>query len=241
MNLPSVTCLQLSYGRPTLSVEAVECYLRQTYSNKRLVIVNTHPSPIVFNEPHDDIQVHNIKPLNRLSDVYRFGMDLIDTDYFCVWDDDDLFMPWHIEDRVEFSLEHPEFDAIGHTYCVYSEDNKLKELGQNMFVAQYLYKNNGIRPDSGIACWDSNWDSKPWKKGFVTFPAKPSYVYRWGTGENHISGFAGEEGQHQIYLRNIEEKHKIKLDFPWEPKWRRDYVEDMENLLKTDKRSPFRT
>lgn len=239
MNLPSVTCLQLSYGRPQLSVEAVECFLRQTYYNKRLIIINTHPTPIRFVSNYDNITVHNIKPLNRLSDVYRYGMDLIETDYFCVWDDDDLFLPWHIEDRIKFILEHPEFDAVGHNWCVFSIENKMTELAKNMFVAQYLYKNNGIRPDSGIACWDLNWDKKPWNRGFLNFPTKPSYIYRWGTGENHISGYAGEEGQHQIYLKNIEEKHKIKLDFPWEPIWLRNYVEDLDNLLKTDKNSPL--
>lgn len=230
MNIPSVTCLQLSYGRPQLSVEAVECFLRQTYLNKKLIIINTHPSPVYFNEFYDNIEVHNIKPLGHLSDVYRFGMDLIKSDYFCIWDDDDLFMPWHIDDRISFILKHPEYDAVGHTYCIFSVNNELKELAQNTFVSQYLYKNNGIRPDGGIACWDINWHDKSWKRGIFGFPLKPSYVYRWATGENHISGYAGEEGQHRVYLNNIETKHKIHFDFPWEPKWNRDYVNDIKIL-----------
>ena len=229
---PSVTCLQLSYGRPQLSVEAVECFLKQTYSNKKLIIVNTHPSPVYFDEPYNNIEVHNIKPLNKLSDVYRYGLDLITSDYFCIWDDDDLFMPWHIEDRINTAIEHSEFDAIGHTHCVFSCDGIIKELAQNMFVAQYLYKNNGIRPDAGIACWDVNWHDKPWKRFNFTFPLKPSYVYRWGTGENHISGLAGENGQHEIYLSNIENKHKLKFDFPWKPTWSKDYSKEAKEFYE---------
>lgn len=232
MNKLGVTCLQLSYGRPQLSVEAVECFLRQTYQNKKLIIINTHPSPVHFKIPYKNIEVHNISPLNRLSDVYRFGMDLIESEYFCIWDDDDLFLPWHIEDRMKFSLENPSFDAIGHSHCLFSCDGIIKELAQNMFVSQYLYKNNGIRPDSGIACWDSNWHDKPWKRGIFSFPIRPSYVYRWGTGENHISGMAGEDGQHEIYLRNIEDKKKLIFSSPWEPKWNKSYDLEATRLLE---------
>ena len=226
----TVTCLQLSYGRPSLSVEAVECFLKQTYPYKKLIIVNTHPSPVYFDREYPSIEVHNIKPLSHLSDIYRFGMDLIKSEYFCVWDDDDLFLPWHISDRVEFALNNPQFDAIGHTHCIFSCDNQFKEFAQNAFVSQYLYRNNGIRPDSSISCWDMNWSDKPWVRGFITFPKRPSYVYRWGTGEDHISGLAGEEGQHQVYLQNIEKKSKIRFDFPWSPNWKQDYVRDYEAL-----------
>lgn len=229
-----VTCLQLSYGRPTLSIEAVECFLRQTYQNKKLIIINTHPSPVYFEKEYPNIEVHNIKPLNRLSDIYRYGLDLIQSEYFCIWDDDDLFLPWHIEERMNYAIEHPENDAIGHKWCLFSCDGIIRELSQNIFVAQYLYKNNGIRPDAGLSCWDVNWHFKPWKRANYSWPLKPSYVYRWETGENHISGGAAdEEGQHKGYLKNIEEKHKLKFDFPWKPSWKRDYAADALEIFKT--------
>jgi hypothetical protein len=232
MNNPVVTCLQLSYGRPQLSVEAVESFLRQTYANKKLIIINTHPSPVYFNKEYDNIEVHNIKPLGYLSDVYRFGLDLISSEYFCIWDDDDLFMPWHIEDRMRFSLENPEYDAIGHSHCLTSMHNKLEGIGQNMFVAQYLYKNNGIRPDANVSCWDVGWHYRPWKRGEFSFPARPSYIYRWGTGESHISGWGGqEEAQHKGYLLNIQEKHKVRFDFPWIPRWDKEYDKEVIELL----------
>lgn len=232
MSIPEVTCLQLSYGRPQLSVEAVECFLRQTYSNKKLIIINTHPSPVYFKHFYANIEIHNVKPFDYLSDVYRYGLDLIKSEYFCIWDDDDLFMPWHIEDRISFSLKNPQYNAIGHTHCIYSFGNQIKEYAQNMFVAQFLYKNNGIRPDPKISCWDTNWHDKAWVRGHFSFPTKPSYVYRWATGESHISGEATEKGQHKNYLRNIEEKKKISFPDPWIPSWRLDYESDVLKLGK---------
>jgi hypothetical protein len=236
MNNPEVTCLQLSYGRPRLSVEAVECFLRQTYTNKKLIIINTHSSPVYFNTSYDNIEVHNIKPPTHLSDVYRYGLQLIKSPHFCIWDDDDIFLPWHIADRVAKRLLTDEYNAIGHSKSFFSLGDVIQNVGGNTFVSQYLYDNNGILPDANISCWDVNWVNKPWKRGYVDFPCKPSYIYRWGTGENHIGGHADEAGQHGIYLRNIEEKHNLKFDFPWKPEWRRDYISDatlfLENMKK---------
>lgn len=233
---PLVTCLQLSYGRPQLSTEAVECFLRQTYKNKKLIIVNTHPSPVYFDKKYDNIEVHNIKPLSHLSDIYRYGLDLIKSKYFCIWDDDDIFLPWHIEDRVNCILEHPEYNAVGHKYGIYAENNEIKNIGGNMFVSQYLYANNGIRPDSNLSCWDTNWHDKAWNRYHLDFPYKPSYIYRWGTGEDHISGHGGdEEKQHQGYLNNIKIKHALKFDFPWIPNWQVDYAKLTNDYLMNRK------
>jgi glycosyltransferase involved in cell wall biosynthesis len=235
MNTPLVTCLQLSYGRPQLSVEAVECFLQQTYENKKLIIINTHPSPVYFDSNYENIEVHNIKPLSHLSNVYRFGMELITSDYFCIWDDDDLYMPWHIQDRVNILMENPSAEMIGHTHCIYSCDGEIRNFVQNAFVSQHLYKNKVNFPNENIACWDMDWANRPWKQKTFTFPIKPSYVYRWGTGEDHISGLGGEEGQQQGYMNNIERKSKIKFDFPWVPSWRKNYVQLANEFMQNNK------
>jgi hypothetical protein len=242
-----VTCLQLSYGRPKLSQEAVECFIRQDYPHKKLIIVNTHHSPVRFNQDiHDkyDITVHNIKPLERLSDVYRYGLDLIDTPLFSLWDDDDLFLPWHLSERVKAYIEYKEARArkfvpdkpvrIGHRWCLFGVDGVIKQLDQNMFVAQYLYESSAIRPDAGVAVWDLDWEKKFCKLGVTMkqdWPFRPSYVYRWGTGEAHISSEGGEEGQHKNYLRNIAEKAKQDFDFTWEPYWLKDYAEEAKTIF----------
>jgi hypothetical protein len=227
MDQPLVTCLQLSYGRPHLSVEAVESFLLQSYPNKKLIIVNTHKSPVWFENDFKNIEVYNVSPFPYLSDVYRFGLSLIQSPYFCIWDDDDIFLPWHIADRVQARLAHPECNAITHEVAFCSQQNVITDLGGNMFVSQYLYDNNGIKPDASLSCWDVNWDQKPWKRHYLKkSEARPSYIYRWATGEGHISSSADEAGQHQNYLRNIEEKNKLDFPAPWIPTWTRDYVAD---------------
>jgi hypothetical protein len=230
-NEPEVTCLQTSYGRPQLSVEAVECFLRQTYPKKHLIIVNTHHSPVYFDKTYPNITVHNTPPFPALSDVYRFGMDQIKTKYMCIWDDDDLFLPWHIQDRVDAAYKHPEYDAYGLPHAIFSVGNVMESVSENMFVASFMYENNGIRPDAGLATWDVNWYNKPWKWYKMTKPNKLSYVYRWGTGESHISGLAGEQGQMQGYLNNITDKAKLSFNDPWIPMWQKDYVKEAEELI----------
>lgn len=231
---PFITCLQLSYGRPHLAVEAVESFLRQTYKNKLLIIVNTHHSTVRFTRKYENIKVYNVATFPHLSDLYRYGLSLIKTKYFFFWDDDDIFLPWHITDRVKAKLGNPSYNAITHKVAFVSYENKIHALESNMFVSQYLFDNNGTKPDSGITCWDVNWEKKSWNRYYLSLPnTKPSYIYRWGTGDSHVSGgAAGEQGQHRNYLRNIEEKKKIDFPEPWIPLWRRNYTSDAVNFLK---------
>jgi len=269
---PEVTCLQLSYGRPHLSVEAVCSYANQTYANKRLIIVNTHPDPVTKLVPDErcvgelsNITVKNTASeglkFDRLSDVYRYALSLVETPLFMFWDDDDIYLPWHITSRVNAYLAAKfyfrDVTCVTHEVSFTSEENQIKNMGGNMFVSQYIHENNpSLRPDPGVACWDANWFYKDhvratiYSSGMVgvgsgnagvlvpTWYAIPSYIYRWATGENHISGQATEEGQHQNFLRNIEEKHKLKLPSTWFAGWSRNYVKDAADFSQT--RVPMR-
>jgi hypothetical protein len=230
---PLVTCLQLSYGRPHLSVEAVESFLRQTYKNKLLLIINTHHSPVRFARPYKNIKIHNVAPFAHLSDIYRYGMSLVKTKHFLLWDDDDIFLPWHIADRVNARLANPACNAVTHQVAFASYGNKIKSLDSNMFVSQYLYDKNNIKPDAGVCRWDVKWDQKPWNRFHLTLPKiKPSYIYRWDTGEPHVSGSETEKGQHENFRRGNEEKKKVNFPDPWIPAWKRDYVSDALNYMK---------
>lgn len=230
-----VTCLQLSYGR-SLAAEAIESFLRQTYPEKQLIIVNTHVLPLVLDKDYDNVQVFNVSGFSHLSNVVRFALTLVRTPVYCFWHDDDIFLPWHLEQRLAFYTGQSV--AIGHRYGLVSLHNQLTSLDSNLFVSQHLFKNNGSLPLFNRSCWDAEFLSR-WKS--LTIPYRPdtlpSYIFRWNTGENHIGAGANEGEQHAIYLDNIASKANLRFN-EITPNWQKDYVKEAEQFLSQCK-TPF--
>jgi hypothetical protein len=99
-----VSCLLPTFNRyPTLSYlleEAVECFLRQNYANKELIICNDTPGQTLrFNHP----QVRVINAAQRfptLGEKLDWMLRQAQGDYICRWDDDDLSLPWRLSHSV---------------------------------------------------------------------------------------------------------------------------------------------
>lgn len=223
-----VTCLQLSYGR-VLAAEAIESFLRQTYQEKELFIVNTHPLPLVLDKEYDNIRVFNVSGFSHLSNVVRFAISLVRTPVYCFWHDDDIFLPWHLEQRLSFY--NGQSVAVGHRYGLVAVQNRLTSMDSNLFVSQHLFCNNGALPKFNCSCWDAEFLSR-WKALTIPYGPNtvPSYIFRWETGENHIGAGANEYEQHAIYLDNIKSKASLRFN-EVSPLWSKDYVLEAEQFL----------
>jgi len=116
---PAVTCLCPTYGRFSRLREALACFLAQDYLNKRLLILNDAPEPIRYRPPapgkagaayvpsvlydlSPPIQVLNLPtPFETLGHKRAALLGLADTPLVAHWDDDDLYLPWHLSDAVD--------------------------------------------------------------------------------------------------------------------------------------------
>lgn len=232
----TVTCLQMSYGRPQLSVEAVESFLRQTYPHKLLYIFNVHPSPIIFSQAYDNIKVFNRSGFSHLSDLARYAISQVQSPLYCFWHDDDVFLPWHLEQRVNVyhCLGKPEA-AIGHEHCFVSVNNEITGLEQNLFFSQHLFVNNGRLPEPNRSCWDLDFYNQ-WDPVLIPYSTAhlPSYIYRLDHGERHIGSGSNEQEQHAVYQTNLSEKRFISYPAPWLPDWRKDYEQEVRDFLRTN-------
>ncbi len=105
MTLPFVTALMPTCNRfpheGHLAGEAVESFLRQTYPNKQLLILNDTPGQtLVFDHPQ--VKIVNLdKRIATLTEKWFFGASLAETDIICPWDDDDIYLPHRIEQSVK--------------------------------------------------------------------------------------------------------------------------------------------
>ena len=97
-----VSCLCLTYGRPELLEEAVESFKRQRWDGlKELVVVNDHPAQELVCAD-DEVVIVNLKRRFRtIGEKRNFSVALASYDYLLTWDDDDIHLPWRIEETMK--------------------------------------------------------------------------------------------------------------------------------------------
>jgi len=232
---PWVTCVLLYYGRKVLAEEAIESFIYQTYPNKKLLIVNTHPDPVFFDREYDNIEVVNVPDsmFDCLNCKYEYAFRLIKTQWFAPWEDDDIFMPWHLEQLMEsigVPEELPRKIGTGIYGKYFSIENVIKEKSGPMwssciFEAFHQGESTLHCPHIMDGC-DSYIQSLKWKDIWLNKPV--SYIYRWGTGDYHASGFGANEFARTEDKKDRAKKSAISLKDPMRPHWKRDYVKDIK-------------
>jgi glycosyltransferase involved in cell wall biosynthesis len=231
-----VSCLCLTYGRPLLLEEAIESFLRQQWDGpKELVIVNDHPTQeLVFN--HSEVVVVNVnRRLRTLGEKRNLSVALAKYDYLLVWDDDDIHLPWRIEETMK---ELPE----GHFFkCPQVWQTNRGVFDNHMWHGDFYYHCTAaysryiFEQIGGYSCMNGGEDldfeerirrgrnvSKYW--GATHLPLeRVYYIYRRGHGHYHASGI--------LDLREIEpdvQEGKYQL----EPKWHLDYCKEVSKVIE---------
>ena len=95
-----IDCLMGTYGRYGLACESLACFLQQSQiSQATLLIYNQHPVPLSFDHPRVRI-VNEAPPAGSLRYIRQRMHELADPSAELIhwWDDDDLYLPWHLED-----------------------------------------------------------------------------------------------------------------------------------------------
>ncbi|MFW6189910.1 MAG: hypothetical protein ACOC7T_05705 [Planctomycetota bacterium] len=217
-NWPPVLGLCPTYGRFERLRDAAACFLLQDYpGRKRLLVLNDAPEPIPADGLPPEITVIN-RP-ERYPTLGHKRQALLEKatspplgGLAAHWDDDDLYLPWHLTECVRRWAGRPEarcvkprsawfavgprggFEVRGPRRNVF-EGQMLFELGRALELGGYPPLQSGqakalldaFRDTGELHTWD---------------PAarRVSYVYRWGDGLCHCSGtgsHAGDAAAHQ--------------------------------------------
>ncbi|WP_158590380.1 glycosyltransferase [Noviherbaspirillum cavernae] len=100
--LPLVSCLMVTRGRLFPSRFAVECFQRQTYANRELVLVCDTPGTEIerhcreLNDPRIRI-VYPDAPSSSLGELRNLSLRAAQGEWICQWDDDDLYHPQRLD------------------------------------------------------------------------------------------------------------------------------------------------
>ncbi|MCC7271024.1 MAG: glycosyltransferase [Alphaproteobacteria bacterium] len=99
--LPLVSCLMVTRGRPALAALAIDCYRRQLWRRRELVIVDDDPDDTLARHVAG-LRDPSIRHLRRPDQGRPLGALRNDAvaaargDFVCQWDDDDLYDPVRI-------------------------------------------------------------------------------------------------------------------------------------------------
>ncbi|THD70063.1 MAG: hypothetical protein E7813_09420 [Bradyrhizobium sp.] len=199
-----IDCLMGTYGRYALASEATACFLQQTISNATLLIYNQHPRPLFFDHPRVRI-VNEARPSVALRFVRQRMLELSDplADLIHFWDDDDLYLPWHLEDCLKHIGDNgawrPASGWTSYRNTEFSPHTRLtaRVEGSWVFRAKYL---KAAAIDTHPAYTDHPVYLQTEEAGLDASAgdAKPSYIYRWDTGTTHVSAWqntASDEAQ----------------------------------------------
>jgi hypothetical protein len=203
-----VVCLCPTRGRYTLLQKSISMFILQDHPNKELLLLNNHAEPLTLDaslEARGDIRVINYGEVNDMSELHNMALKEVDGEYVSIWEDDDIYLPWHLSNVVRYPLSRPKRMALKPkcSPMLTTVDGKLQcNQGDNYFEASHIVLTETLRhfgfgphddPNlANIGFWHWRWLDK-------VDPVRPSfldcgYVYVWdrgaldGVASHHSSG-----------------------------------------------------
>lgn len=202
-----VTCVCCTRGRWACVCEALTYFLLQDYPDKELIIFNTDAVPLRIAPEIEGLAA--VRVVNAPGEYTSLGhartaaMEHARGDFYNCWDDDDLWLPWHLSQAMR---------RVRDTGCLAwkprkswwtSDGGKTYEPTENAMEASVVVRTDalkryGFRDGSGD-------EHVPWMGGvqedggFLVEDVGPmmSYAYQWGQGLHHMSGRLGQPGNFQ--------------------------------------------
>ena len=212
-----IDCLMGTYGRYDLVCEALACFLQQTrLADATLLIHNQHPIPLRFDHPRVRI-VNERPPQGSLRHIRKRMLELADPEAeFIHWiDDDDLYLPWHLEDCLENIGGNPAWKPARSWV---SQRNTEYSLGDNVFEGSWIFRAEVAKQaplDTHPLYTDHPLHQQLIETGGLAttdLGGRTSYIYRWDTGTEHVSGYGGAVDE-AMQSRNLDSWRERSTDF----------------------------
>ena len=192
-----IDCLMGTCGRYSLAREAVACFLKQSVTiEATLLIYNQHPVPLNFEHPRVRV-VNETRPAVPLRFIRQRMLELADpsADFIHWWDDDDLYLPWHLQDCV---------DNIGGSAAWkpqsswMSQSNVEFTRSVNQFEGSWVFRADYVRAaplDTHETYTDHPVFLQTREAGLLAtteLAGLTSYIYRRAIQAQHVSGYGGD-------------------------------------------------
>ncbi|MGD9712907.1 MAG: glycosyltransferase, partial [Thermomicrobiales bacterium] len=233
-DLPLVSCILPTYGRPPshlhLVEEAVESFLRQDYPNKELVLLNDCPDQYLVCDAPGVRVFNHPQRFATLGEKRTAGISLALGEYIAPWDDDDISLPWRLSHSMLHMGDTEYFNSGLSWYMdrqfIYPDVKEIAGGSLSTFKRSAFIEVGGYPPTSfgedtdlekSFAKHGKSVGSR--HKAASADRSEIYYIYRWGVSSNHLSG----RNDHGAY-EDIGRKPVTSGSFEIVPHWRMDYV-----------------
>ena len=229
-----LTAICITYKRPLALEHAIESFLRQDYPNKSMIILDDAGQyPIMEGEGWKLVSVK--ERFRTIGEKRNASAALApqDTDVYCVWDDDDIHLPWHMS-GIAKAMEYGNF-AIP-TKCFVKDRQlpiSLVPTGRRYhsswgFTRELFERTNGypfVQSGQDLDFRDNAFalpDGYAIRVDPLDHGFEPSYVYRWGqTHSRHLSGWGrGQEGYEKLGQDPFLDVYQLNPH--WDTDWLRE-------------------
>lgn len=205
MKIAAICC---TYKRPALLAEAIECFVRQDYPAENRGLIVLDDAGQYGNQRGDGWRVVSLPMRFRtLGEKRNASAALVspDVDAYCVWDDDDIYLPWHMS-AAAAALADADYTI---PTVIYSDKrNRLeRKANQYLFHGAWAFRREAFDRVCGYPFMQSGQDQGLLKRfksanlrraDSIQYDPRPSYVYRWYTAHSqHISAL-GKDGYERL-------------------------------------------
>jgi hypothetical protein len=223
-----IACICSTFNRPQCLAESIECFQRQTCPLEKRELIILDDAGQYAEQTGPGWWLLSIgKRFRTLGEKRNATAALVsaDVDALAVWDDDDIYLPWHLEKAAEL-LSSPKGVGWSRPEVVWNDHPKMlkrKSTG-GLFHGAWVFTREAFVRAHGYPAMQSGQDqglAKRFRRAGVLSgsPASPpSFVHRWGTSPamQHLSAL-GPRG----YERRGGEK--IVRQPPIVPAWSKDW------------------
>lgn len=211
-----IACLMPTYGRRRAVVaNSIELFLRQTHPDKQLVgMEDGAAEPCRQGHPPLWCLTSCAARFGSLPTKYDVMWSPRTADAYAVWDDDDVYLPWHLESHHSV-LERHGWSKPSHVWSTYGGDLHIEQAdgrfhGSIAIRTELLERVGGWRGVMPEGEWGrADFDQRMlWALSRIEPPgdpceiAEPSYVFRWGdAGSQHCQGLMRSPDDESWYGR----------------------------------------
>lgn len=209
-----IACLCPTYRRPFCLQNALACFLMQTHADRELIILDDAGQ--YASQQGDGWRLVSVPHRFRtLGEKFNACAALAspDVEAYCVWEDDDVYLPWHVESHAA-ALKECGFSAPRRVMDQLGEPGwRVRENEGCLFHASWGFTRAAFEAIRGYPITAAlNFDQQLQYRlreacGIPSNPTRdfqPAYLYRWGAS-NAYNGSAFGEGwyEHTATLKNL--------------------------------------
>ncbi len=225
VDLPFVSCLCPTYRRPALLANSMACFVAQDYPADRRELIILDDAGQLQCCRHDGWEVISIpRRFQSLPEKFNAIAGLAKGEILFVWEDDDIYLPWHLSAHVESlrgSRGYSKPSRVrSHFHGEWREEDASGRFHASIGFTRALFDSVGGWPLTHRGDFDQQFMAQLAQAGPPVDPVAhqpPSYVFRWeATNAYHGQGLMqspSDEGWYQRACDVATSEHPIEL-FP---------------------------